>query len=108
MYKVDNRGLMPLLFFTFLYNFLHKDSKSDIVGIYEGGDIMKTVVITGSARGLGFEMAKEFRKHDYNVVISDILEEKLLESKNKLEEIEGKGEVLECLCDVTKEKIYKN
>lgn len=65
---------------------------------------MKTVVITGSARGLGFEMAKEFKKHQYNVVISDVLEEKLLESKKKLEELEGNGKVLECLCDVTKEE----
>lgn len=40
----------------------------------------------------------------YNVVISDVLEEKLLESKKKLEELEGNGEVLECLCDVTKEE----
>ena len=65
---------------------------------------MKTVVITGSARGLGFEMAKEFKKHDYNVVISDVLEEKLVESKKVLESIEGKGEVLETVCDVTKEE----
>ena len=69
---------------------------------------MKTVVITCSARGLGFEMAKEFKKHDYNVVISDVLEEKLLESKKKLEELEGNGEVLECLCDVTKEEDLQN
>lgn len=69
---------------------------------------MKTVVITGSARGLGFEMAKEFKKHDYNVVISDVLEEKLLESKKKLEELEENGEVLECLCDVTKEEDLQN
>ena len=40
---------------------------------------MKTVVITGSARGLGLEMAKQFRKNNYNVVISDIN----LESLNK-------------------------
>ena len=38
---------------------------------------MKTVVITGSARGLGFEMAKQFIHNNYNVVICDILEEKL-------------------------------
>lgn len=38
---------------------------------------MKTVVITGSARGLGFEMAKQFRMNNFNVVISDVLEEKL-------------------------------
>ena len=38
---------------------------------------MKTVVITGSARGLGFEMAKLFRKVNHNVVISDLKEENL-------------------------------
>lgn len=43
----------------------------------EGIKQMKTVVITGSASGLWFEMAKQFRKNNYNVVISDVLEEKL-------------------------------
>lgn len=65
---------------------------------------MKTVVITGSARGLGLEMAKEFRKNEYNVVISDLKEEKLIEAKEKLEKIESQGEVLEITCDVTKEE----
>ena len=32
----------------------------------------ETVVITGSARGLGYEMAKCFRMRGFNVVISDI------------------------------------
>ena len=45
---------------------------------------MKTVVITGSARGLGFEMAKVFRKNDVNVVISDLSEEKLKIAKEEL------------------------
>ena len=65
---------------------------------------MKTVVITGSARGLGLEMAKEFRKNEFNVVISDLQEEKLLEAKSELEKIEAKGEILEITCDVTKEE----
>ena len=30
---------------------------------------MKSVVITGSARGLGLEMAKVFRKNNLNVVL---------------------------------------
>ena len=30
---------------------------------------MKTVVITGSARGLGLEMAKVFKQNNLNVVI---------------------------------------
>ena len=32
----------------------------------------KSVVITGSARGLGFEMAKQFLAHKYNVSICDV------------------------------------
>lgn len=35
---------------------------------------MKTIVITGSARGLGFAMAEDFRKADCNVVLSDLKE----------------------------------
>ena len=38
---------------------------------------MKTVVITGSAQGFGFEMAKVFRKNNFNVVLSDINEKQL-------------------------------
>lgn len=69
---------------------------------------MKTVVITGSARGLGFEMAKQFRKNNYNVVISDILEEKLKEAKETLEKIEANAEILSVACDVTKESDLQN
>lgn len=64
---------------------------------------MKTVVITGSARGLGFEMAKQFRMNNFNVVISDVLEEKLKEAYSKLEEIKSEREILDVVCDVTKE-----
>ena len=38
---------------------------------------MKTVVITGSARGLGLEMAKCFRHKNFNVVISDLFKKDL-------------------------------
>lgn len=46
---------------------------------------MKTVVITGSARGLGFNMARFFREYNYNVVISDLKEENLIKTKEELE-----------------------
>ena len=62
---------------------------------------MKTVVITGSARGLGLEMAKVFRKNNYNVVISDLKEQTLEEAKKELEKIESKGTVEYCICNVT-------
>lgn len=64
---------------------------------------MKTVVITGSARGLGFEMAKVFRKNNCHVVISDLSEEALSLSEEKLKEIESSSEVSHQVCDVTKE-----
>ena len=46
---------------------------------------MKTVVITGSARGLGYNMARFFRQYNYNVVISDLKEENLIKAKEELE-----------------------
>ncbi len=63
---------------------------------------MKTAVITGSARGLGFEMAKQFRKNGYNVVISDINEENLRKAADSLSEMPGNGAVRSFACDVTK------
>ncbi len=69
---------------------------------------MKTVVITGSARGLGFEMAKVFRKNNFNVVISDLNEENLINSEEKLKEIESTGEVSHKVCNVTNVEDIKN
>ena len=63
---------------------------------------MKTVVITGSARGLGFNMARFFREYNYNVVISDLKEENLIKAKQDLEKIESKAKVAYKVCDVSK------
>lgn len=63
---------------------------------------MKTVVITGSARGLGLEMAKVFRKNNVNVVISDLKEDNLKNAKIELEKIASSATVEYCVCDVTK------
>ena len=38
---------------------------------------MKTVVITGSARGFGFAKAKDFRRLGCNIVLSDLKQENL-------------------------------
>ena len=54
---------------------------------------MKTVVITGSARGLGFNMARFFREYNYNVVISDLKEENLIEAKSELEKFNSNAGV---------------
>ena len=63
---------------------------------------MKTVVITGSARGLGLCMSKFFREYDYNVVISDLKEENLIKEKEELKKIKSKGNVEYKVCNVSK------
>ena len=63
---------------------------------------MKSVVITGSARGLGFEMAKVFLENNVNVVISDLNEENLKKAKTELKRIESDADVKYFVCDVTK------
>ena len=65
---------------------------------------MRTVVITGSARGLGFNMARYFREYDYNVVISDLKEENLIEAKKELEKTSSKGKISYRVCDVSKKE----
>lgn len=62
----------------------------------------KTVVITGSARGLGFEMAKVFKKYNVNVMISDLSEENLKNAKKKLDKIDSSSKISYTVCDVTK------
>lgn len=62
---------------------------------------MKTVVITGSARGLGFELAKNFKKADFNVVLSDINEENLAKSVEELKSFGGSGDVIGVKCNVS-------
>jgi len=63
---------------------------------------MKTVVITGSARGLGLEMAKLFKKSNFNVVISDLKEETLIVVKQELDNIKSESKTETYVCDVTK------
>lgn len=69
---------------------------------------MKSVVITGSARGLGLYMAKVFRMNNYNVVISDINEENLKKAKSELLDIKSNADVGDFLCDVIKSSDIKS
>ena len=69
---------------------------------------MKTVVITGSARGFGFEMLKLFRKNNFNVVLCDISKENLEEAEVFLKDIKSKGKILSFQADVTNEKDIQN
>ncbi len=69
---------------------------------------LKTVVITGSARGLGYEMAKCFRKKNFNVVISDISKKDVENARKEIEQIKGNGLVLGYVCDIVIEKDIVN
>lgn len=69
---------------------------------------MKTVVITGSAQGLGLCLAEEFRKNNYNVVISDVLIEELHKAEEQLKEIKSDAKILSIKCDVTLEDDLEN
>lgn len=64
---------------------------------------MKTVVITGSAKGFGFELAKCFLQNNFNVVICDIDEESLIKAQIELEAISKKSQILTFKIDVTNE-----
>lgn len=67
----------------------------------------KCVVITGSTRGLGLEMAKRFRKKNLNVVINGRDEGRLLDAQRKLRRIESGAEVCSVAGDVTKSEDLK-
>ncbi|WP_409273806.1 3-hydroxybutyrate dehydrogenase [Neobacillus sp. SCS-31] len=66
----------------------------------------KVAFITGSASGIGLEIAKTFAKEGAKVVISDLNREK---SDQVAETLRGEGyEALSAPCDVTNEEAYKN
>ena len=54
---------------------------------------MKTAVITGSTRGLGFEMAKLFRQNNWNVVLNGVNPERLGKAQEALTALPGSGKV---------------
>lgn len=65
---------------------------------------MKTVVITGSARGFGYAMIEEFYKNNYNVVLIDINEIELDKAVNRIAQIDSEGEILTFNADITESK----
>lgn len=68
---------------------------------------MRTVVITGSARGFGYEMLKLFYKKNYNVVMCDVNSEALEIAKENLSKEKGNGKILSYVCDITNEESVK-
>ncbi len=69
---------------------------------------MKTVVITGSARGFGYAMLEGFRKRGYNVVLCDINTDELDKAMDKLSHIKSNGKILSFKMDVTNESDINN
>ena len=70
---------------------------------------MKTVVITGSARGFGLCQARKFKELGFNTVISDINEENLEKAAAELADMGAEGtQVLKVKCDVTKIEDVQN
>jgi NAD(P)-dependent dehydrogenase (short-subunit alcohol dehydrogenase family) len=61
---------------------------------------MANVVITGSTRGIGFGMAKEFRKRGHSVVISSRGASAVDKAVAEVKAAPGSGEVIGIACDV--------
>ena len=62
---------------------------------------MTTIVITGSTRGIGFALAKEFLKNGCNVVISGRSDASVGNAIAKLEAEYPKDQIAGFACDVT-------
>ena len=62
---------------------------------------MKTIVITGSTRGIGFALAREFLKAGCNLVLSGRSDESVRNSIAKLEAEYPKHQIAGFACDVT-------
>lgn len=62
--------------------------------------MMKTVVITGSTRGLGFELAKNFRANGFDVMLCGITDQEVSAAIEQLLQQPGTGRVGGIKCDV--------
>ena len=69
---------------------------------------MKTIIITGSARGFGYSMAKYFYENNNHIVICDINEKELEKARDNLSKIKSNGNIYSYKVDVTKEEDINN
>ena len=61
---------------------------------------MKTVVVTGSSRGIGFHLAKGFLKANCQVMLSGRNPETLQDAAHKLQVLFPQAQVATCVCDM--------
>ena len=69
---------------------------------------MKTIVITGSTRGIGLGLAKSFLEQNCNVVITGRSEQNLTNALQKLEDSFGKNRLMGITCDVQNPSSLQN
>lgn len=69
---------------------------------------MKTVVITGSAKGFGYAMLELFYKNNFNVVVVDVDEKAISSAVDNLKKMNMKGKILSYKVDITKEDEVSN
>ena len=67
----------------------------------------KTVLITGSSRGIGKACAKEFAKHNYNVVINYVSNDNAAKELKSFIVENYDVDVMLCKCDVSNEENVK-
>lgn len=68
--------------------------------ITQEDNAMKTVVITGSGRGLGLEMARCFARKGMNIVLNDLNAERLEKARQEIAAIPGGSKVYACAGNV--------
>ncbi|KAF2835333.1 putative NADP(+)-dependent dehydrogenase [Patellaria atrata CBS 101060] len=69
---------------------------------------VKTAIITGSAQGVGFCIAKDLAKRGYKVVISDIDTEKGSQAATEVNKNHGDGTAVFIPCDLTRTEDIDN
>ena len=62
---------------------------------------MKTVVITGSSKGIGLGLAQQFLTRGHQVMLSSFAREELEAEAQKARDAHGTENVAACVCDVT-------
>ena len=67
----------------------------------------KVVLITGSSKGLGFSLAKEFSKKKYSVIMNGRSKVKLEQAKKTIEKEYPYATISTCVCDISNKNCAK-